>query len=70
VLLGRTRESDHVRLRAAAGLFLAAIALNATVTGALSKPHDRYNVRALWVLQLAALAVLAARRDRQHLEQK
>jgi hypothetical protein len=70
VLLGRTRESDHVRLRAAAGLFLAAIALNATVTGALSKPHDRYNVRAMWVLQLAALAVLAARRDRQHLEQK
>jgi hypothetical protein len=70
VLLGRTRERDLVRLRAAAGLFLAAVALNATVTGALSKPHDRYNVRVMWVLQLAALAVLAARRDRQYLEQK
>jgi hypothetical protein len=70
VLLGRSRESGLVRLRGAAGLFLAAVVLNATVTGALSKPHDRYNVRVIWVLQLAVLAVLVARRDRKYLEQK
>jgi hypothetical protein len=36
----------------------------------MSKPHDRYNVRVLWVLQLAALAILVTRSDRKHLEQK
>jgi hypothetical protein len=69
VLLGRTRERDLAELRVAAGLFLAAVALNATVTGAMSKPHDRYNVRVIWVLQLAALAILAARPRRKDLEQ-
>jgi hypothetical protein len=69
VLLGRTRERDLVKLRVAAGLFLTAIALNSVITGAMSKPHDRYNVRVIWVLQLATLAILAARPRRKHLEQ-
>jgi hypothetical protein len=69
VLLGRTRERDLGALRNAAGLFLAAVALNATITGAMSKPHDRYNIRVIWVLQLAALAILTARFPRKRLEQ-
>lgn len=69
VIFGRTRESGDHRLRAGVGLFLAALALNATVTGAMSKPHNRYNVRVVWVLQLAALAIFAARSDRK-LEKK
>lgn len=69
VVAGRTGERSLTRLRAAAGLLLAAVALNASVTGAMSKPHDRYNVRVLWVLQLAALAILVTRTDRKHLEQ-
>jgi hypothetical protein len=70
VVAGRTGERRLARTRAAAGLLLAAVALNASVTGAMSKPHDRYNVRVLWVLQLAALAILVTRSDRKHLEQK
>ena len=69
VLLGWVRRGDPVRIRLAAGLFLAAFLLNASVTGAMSKPHDRYNVRVIWVLQLAALAILSARRRRIELEQ-
>ena len=62
VLLGRTCERRLTGARAAAGLFLAAVGFNAAVAGAMSKPHDRYNVRVIWVLQLGALAILAARR--------
>lgn len=69
VLIGKTRERNLGELRTAAGLVLAAIALNAAITGAMSKPHDRYNVRVIWVLQLAALAILAARPRRNQLEQ-
>jgi hypothetical protein len=70
VLIGKTRERDLVKVRVAAGLFLAAIALNSVITGAMSKPHDRYNVRVIWVLQLAALTILATRSRRIDLEQK
>jgi hypothetical protein len=69
VVIGRTRERDLLKVRMAAGLFLAAIALNSVITGAMSKPHDRYNVRVIWVLQLAALTILATRPRRKHLEQ-
>ncbi|MFA7603654.1 MAG: hypothetical protein WCY29_11660 [Novosphingobium sp.] len=62
VVAGRTRERGRPDIRAAAVLLLTAIAINAAVTGTLSKPHDRYNVRILWVLQLTTLAILAARR--------
>lgn len=69
VALGRTRERPVAAVRTAAALILAAVALNAAITGALSKPHDRYNVRVIWVLQLATLAILASRSPRQNPEQ-
>jgi hypothetical protein len=58
----RSRDRSEVRSAVAAGLFLFAIIANAGVTGTLSKPHDRYNIRVVWVLPLAALALLAAGR--------
>lgn len=68
VLLGRAARGVSVQVRAAAGLALAAFFLNASVTGAMSKPHDRYNVRVIWILPLAALAILSARSRRIELE--
>lgn len=62
VVAGRTGERRRPDIRTAAALLLMAIAINAAVTGTLSKPHDRYNVRIIWVLQLTTLAILAARR--------
>ena len=44
--------------QAAALLVLAAIFANALITGALSKPHNRYNARLIWVLPLVAGAIL------------
>lgn len=40
----------------------AALLVNAAVTGALSKPHDRYQARLIWLLPLAGLAALSPRR--------
>lgn len=57
----RAGETSNYKAAIAAGLFLVAVAANAGVTGALSKPHDRYNVRVVWVLPLAALALLVTR---------
>lgn len=65
VAAGRMAEHQAPDIRAAAGLILMAIALNAAVTGTLSKPHDRYNIRIVWALQLTALAILFARRRPQ-----
>jgi hypothetical protein len=50
-----------------AALILYGVAANAAVTGALSKPHHRYNTRVIWTLPLAALAVVgrAAGRKKQ-----
>ena len=62
VIAVRARDGSKTREAVAAGLFLFAIAANAAVTGSLSKPHDRYNVRVVWVLPLAALALLATGR--------
>ena len=58
----RSRDKSRTREAVAAGLFLFAVAANAAVTGSLSKPHDRYNIRVVWVLPLAALALLASGR--------
>lgn len=55
----RTGGGKGTRAAVAAGLFLFAVGANAAVTGSLSKPHDRYNVRITWVLPLAALALPA-----------
>jgi hypothetical protein len=55
------REGDRLRL----GLVLAAlvgIGANALVTGALSKPHHRYEARIIWLLPFAAVLALPIRR--------
>jgi hypothetical protein len=59
VLLAKSRNREF---RVAALLLLGAVAANAFITGALSKPHNRYNARLLWVLPLAAGAILASSR--------
>lgn len=62
------RRARWDRIRLALFLFLIAIFINAAVTGSLSKPHDRYNVRITWVLQLAAIAILLTRREKESQE--
>lgn len=55
------RSGDRVRL----GLVLAALvglSANALVTGALSKPHHRYEARIIWLLPFAAALALPPRR--------
>jgi hypothetical protein len=55
------RDGDRLRL----GLVLAAlvgITANALVTGALSKPHHRYEARIIWLLPFAAVLALPPRR--------
>lgn len=43
------------------GIFLLALLINAGVCGALSTPHDRYQARIIWILQLMAMLLVAAR---------
>lgn len=58
-LLWRARRTrDGPRTALLAGALLALLA-NAAATGALSKPHDRYQARIVWLLPLAV--ILAAR---------
>lgn len=55
------RSGDRLRL----GLVLAALVglgANALVTGALSKPHHRYEARIIWLLPFAAVLALPPRR--------
>lgn len=54
---GRSRE-----YRIVAALLFGAVFANALITGALSKPHNRYNARLLWVLPLAAGAIVISSR--------
>lgn len=42
-------------------IFLLALLINAGVCGALSTPHDRYQARVIWILQLMAMLIMAAR---------
>ncbi len=61
LLAARGRSREH---RVAAFLLFGTIFANALIAGALSKPHNRYNTRLLWVLPLAAGAILlGSRRD-------
>lgn len=53
------------RAEFAAALFLAGVLANAAITGALSKPHDRYNARVIWVLPLASLTIMITGASRQ-----
>jgi len=43
-------------------IVLAALVGNALTTGGLSKPHDRYQARIVWLLPFAALAAASPRR--------
>lgn len=58
------RARDTPRAALLAGALLALLA-NAAATGALSKPHERYQARIVWLLPLAVMlgALPAARRD-------
>jgi hypothetical protein len=55
------RGGDRVRLGLVLGA-LVGISANALVTGALSKPHHRYEARIIWLLPLAAFLTLPPRR--------
>jgi hypothetical protein len=58
------RARDTPRAAMLAGALLALLA-NAAATGALSKPHERYQARIVWLLPLAVMlgALPTARRD-------
>jgi hypothetical protein len=63
------RRARNPRLNAAALLVLLALAGNAVITGAMSKPHHRYQARIAWLLPLLAGVALAAPRrapDKPH----
>jgi hypothetical protein len=55
------RARDHLRLGVLGCLALGLIA-NAAATGGLSKPHQRYQARIVWLLPAAALLLLPAPR--------
>lgn len=55
------------RLRAACFTVLVAFLANAFVCGALSGPHDRYQVRLIWVVLATAVPVTAALRQTRYL---
>ena len=57
----RWREGSALAL-----CMLAALAANAFVGGALSKPHYRYQARIIWILPLVALLVIRPPPVRQH----
>lgn len=42
-----------------AAFLLFGFCINIVLTGTLSKPHDRYNIRLIWILPLGALALVA-----------
>jgi hypothetical protein len=58
------RAGDRLRLVFAACLLLG-LAANAFATGALSKPHHRYQARIVWLLPMAALLLWLPPRMRQ-----
>jgi hypothetical protein len=63
VLLWRAwRARDLGRGALLAGALLAVLA-NAAATGALSKPHHRYQARIVWLLPLAVFVSLGGRRE-------
>ena len=49
----------------AALLAMLLILANATITGALSKPHNRYNIRIVWIIPLFALVIPSVRYSRR-----
>jgi len=55
------RRHDLRRLGLVVGV-LVAVTANAFATGALSKPHDRYEARILWLMPVVAALALLPRR--------
>lgn len=49
----------------AASLAILLVIANATITGALSKPHNRYNIRIVWIIPLFALVIPSVRYSRR-----
>lgn len=65
VFFARARSGLAGKAAIIACMFISGVAANAAIAGALSKPHDRYNVRIVWVLPLAAVGLLAVARGRK-----
>ena len=66
VIRGRSKidKVDNNFVLAALLAVLLVIA-NATITGALSKPHNRYNVRIVWIIPLFAMVIPSVRYSRR-----
>lgn len=63
---GRSRLDKVERDFALAALLaVMLIFANATITGALSKPHNRYNIRIVWIVPLFALVMPSVRYSRR-----
>ena len=66
VIWGRSNVDKLERnFRLAALLAILLIIANATITGALSKPHNRYNIRIVWIVPLFALVIPSVRYSRR-----
>lgn len=61
VVLFRRRRHGELTLLA---IMLLSMLINAGVCGALSTPHDRYQGRIVWILQLMAMIIVAVRYNR------
>ena len=61
VVLFRRRQYAELTL---ISIMLLSMVINAGVCGALSTPHDRYQGRIIWILQLMAIVIVAVRYDR------
>ena len=61
VVLFRRRQYPELTL---ISIMLLSMVINAGVCGALSTPHDRYQGRIIWILQLMAIVIVAVRYNR------
>jgi len=57
------KRRQHQELTLIATVLLSML-INAAVCGALSTPHDRYQGRVIWILQLLAIIIVAVRYER------
>ena len=63
---GRAKVDELERnFMLAAVLAISLIIANAAITGALSKPHNRYNIRIVWIIPLFALVIPSVRYSRK-----
>lgn len=64
-ILKSVRSKSFSQMHRLAMVLALGILLNIGVSGALSTPHERYLTRVTWLVPLAALFILAARRTEQ-----